>query len=633
MKNRFSLLYLLFAVLVAISTITRVVLTVKAWPHLDASFGLLLRIFGTGFFFDCVAFLYFAIPFVLYLVLVPDRLFLHPWHRPAIRTVFFCVIGALVFNAAAEYLFFDEFGTRYNFIAVDYLVYTREVVGNIRESYPLVPILGAVFAAAAVIYLAIRKLINRSLISAGGVMQRILVGAFFAAVPVLSFILVSQSLTAISANHYANEIAGNGLYDLAAAFRNSELDYARFYATRDEEAVLALLREQMRETNNHFTSRDPHDITRVITNPGPEKKLNVIVVIEESLSAEFLGTFGFRGGYTPNLDRLANESLLFTHAYATGTRTVRGLEAITLSMPPLPGVSLVKRPGNENFFSWGTLMKGKGYDTRYIYAGHGYFDNMNYFFSHNGFSIVDRSAFEKNEVTFANIWGVCDEDLFRKTVQEGDRSFAAGKPFFSMVMTTSNHRPYTYPDGKIDVPSGTGRGGGVKYADYAIGRLIREARTRPWFRDTLFVIVADHCAASAGRTDLPVKRYEIPLLVYAPAHVKPRRVGTMMSQVDIAPTVLGLLNFSYTSKFMGRDVLKMDPSRERAFISTYQLLGYLQKDSLVVLGPQQYLKTYSLDRETGAVREDDRAEATRAAVAYFQGANYVYTNRLNRIKP
>ncbi len=633
MKNRFSLLYLLFGVLVAISTLTRAVLTVMAWTHLEASLWLLIKIFGAGLFFDCVAFFYFVIPFALYLVLVPDRLFNHPWHRPIVHAVSFGVIASLVFNAVAEYTFFDEFGTRYNFIAVDYLVYTREVAGNIRESYPLVPILGGVLAIAIGIYLSIRKLIKRSFYPEGSIVQRVLAGAFFAAVPVLSFALVSQSLTAVSDNRYANEIAGNGLYDLAAAFRNSELDYGRFYVTGDQEEMLAMLREQMREKNNHFVSADPRDIARVITNPGPEKKLNVIVVVEESMSAEFMHTFGFPGEYTPNLDRLAKESLLFTHAYATGTRTVRGLEAITLSVPPLPGESVVKRPGNEDLFSWGSVMREKGYDTKFIYAGYGYFDNMSYFFSHNGFSIVDRSDFSKDEITFATIWGACDEDLFRKTIREADKSFSARKPFFSMLMTTSNHRPYTYPDGKVEIPSGTGRSGGVRYADYAIGRLIQEAKTKPWFRDTVFIIVADHCAASAGKTDLPVKRYEIPLLVYAPAHVTPRKVATMISQVDIAPTVLGLLNFSYTSNFLGRDVLKMDPSRERAFISTYQLLGYVQKDSLVVLGPQQYLKTYSLDRETGAVRETGPSAATRAAITYFQGANYVYANRLNRIKP
>ena len=148
----------------------------------------------------------------------------------------------------------------------------------------------------------------------------------------------------------------------------------------------------------------------------------------------------------------------------------------------------------------------------------------------------------------------------------------------------------------------------------------------------MFVIVADHCAASAGSTELPVKRYEIPLLVYSPAHIKPRHVDTMMSQIDLAPTVMGLLNFSYQTKFMGRDILRMDPARGRAFLSTYQKLGFLQSDSLVVLGPQKYLRSYTFDRETGKTAEvPARGPAVDAAIAYFQGASYFYTNRTNRL--
>lgn len=373
-------------------------------------------------------------------------------------------------------------------------------------------------------------------------------------------------------------------------------------------------------------------MTRQITGEGREKRLNVIVVVEESLSAEFLGAWGDTRGLSPNIDRLARESLVFSHLYASGTRTIRGLEALTLSIPPLPGTSIVKRPDNGGFRSWGEVMKEKGYDTRYIYAGYGYFDNMNAFFSANGFDIVDRNSFAQDEITFANIWGVCDEDLFRKTIRESRASFAAGRPFFSMVMTTSNHRPFTYPAGTIDIPPKTGRDGGVKYADHAIGRFLAEARTEPWFKDTVFVFVADHCASSAGKTDLPVKKYEIPLLVYAPHHVKPGRVDRMMAQVDVAPTVLGLLNMSYATDFLGRDILKEDSRPERAFISTYQKLGYIEGDRLLILSPQKGVGVVRFDRRSGATEPlpmDERL--LQEALAWYQGANYIYKNRLNRI--
>ena len=364
-----------------------------------------------------------------------------------------------MFDAVAEYLFFDEFGTRFNFIAIDYLIYTREVLGNIRESYPLPGILTGILTLSITVYLFVRKQIDNALVfSRENLARRILYGAVFVLLPVIAFIFVDQSTRNISQNSYANELAGNGIYDLFAAFRNNELDFQKFYPAKDEREALIGLRNLVKEKNNHLASSDMRDITRVIENAGPEKRLNVIVIVEESLSAEYLGAFGNTSGLTPNLDKLAKESLLFTHMYATGTRTVRGLEAITLSLPPLPGTSIVKRPKNENLFSWGSLMQAKGYEAKFIYGGYGYFDNMNYFFSHNGFHIVDRGGFAREEITFANAWGVCDADLFRKVIGEAGKSHASGKPFFSLVMTTSNHRPFTYPEGEIDIPSGSGRG-------------------------------------------------------------------------------------------------------------------------------------------------------------------------------
>lgn len=623
----------LLGLFLVLSTTTRVILLLQAWGELDAGPRLLAVIFATGFFFDCVTFSYFAVPFALVLLLLPDRARRSRYMRPFTYAAFFAATYFMLFDAAAEYFFFKEFGTRFNFIAVDYLVYTTELVRNIQESYPLPRILGALFALDVALILSIRKFIDGSIRPPAASASRrprgwVRHGAALAALPVLSFAFVNVSMTGISKNNFANELAGNGIYDFGAAFRNNELDFDRFYTTREKPHVLAGLRELLREPHSRYVNDDPADITRTIHRDGAEKRLNIIVVVEESLSADFLGTFGNRQGLTPNLDRLAGESLLFTRMYATGTRTVRGLEAIDLSIPPLPGASVVKRPRNEDFFSWGSVMREKGYDTKFLYAGYGYFDDMNHFFSHNGFDIVDRTNFAKEEISFSNVWGVCDEDLFSKTIREAGISHAAGRPFFSMVMTTSNHRPFTYPEGKIDIPSHTGREGGVKYADYAIGRFLERASKEAWFRETLFVIVADHCAGSAGKTALPVKKYEIPMMVYAPSHVRPQRVDLLASQIDIAPTVLGLLNASYRTKFFGRDILAPGPPRERAFLSTYQKLGYMDDKKLVVLEPRKKVESYSYRREDGQLTSaTDMSRQVEETLAYYQGVNIIYKNR------
>lgn len=631
-QARTGLVTLVSSTFLAVSAVIRIMLLAMTPPGSGLTAGLMAKAAVVGFFFDLVTLSYALLPVALYLILVPRRLARHRFHGWLIRGLFAAYLALLIFNACAEYLFFDEFGTRFNFIAVDYLVYTQEVIGNIRESYPLAPIFsGIALIALAGAWLLRKRLDRGSELTFAGSFRR--TGAFLLLPPILSYCFVHVSLSSISYNNFANELAGNGVYNLFAAFVNNELSFTRFYKTVPQDQANTRLRTLVAERNNSFVDPRSERFTRGIRGEGAEKRLNVIVVIEESLSAEYLGSFGNKDNITPNLDRLASQSLFFTNLYATGTRTVRGLEALTLSIPPLPGTSIVKRPENGGFRSWGEVMNAKGYQSKYIYAGHGYFDNMNAFFSGNGYRIVDRSDFDESEISFSNIWGVCDEDLFRKVIKEANVSHAAKKPFFSMVMTTSNHRPFTYPAGRIDIPAKTGRKGGVKYADYAIGRLIAEAADKPWFKDTVFVIVADHCAGSAGKTDIPVKRYEIPMFIYSPAHVKPGRVEKLMSQIDVAPTVLGLLNMSYRSDFLGRDILKGSGRPPRAFISTYQKLGYLTENELLVLGPQQYAAQYAVDRKTGEARKVALTDSLLSdMLAYYQGGDYLYQQRLNRIR-
>lgn len=631
-RSRFQSLYSLWLIIVSFSAITRTILLIKSHSEIELSALLLVKIYAVGFFFDCVTFSYVAIPFVLVAVILSDRVFNSSYFKACSYSAAFVITYLMLFNMVAEYTFFDEFATRFNFIAVDYLIYTNEVISNIRESYPVNAILGTLLLLNIAVFLPVRKHLSHSFLHTSTFAKRSKTGAVLLLLPVLSFAAVDLSLTQISPNNYADELAGNGIYCLFSAFRNNELDFNKFYVNRDDKSVLARLKGLLQEKNSSFAVKEGPAITRNIAPAGAEKHLNIVLVVEESLSAEYLTAFGNKYGITPNLDKLAHESLFFTHLYATGTRTVRGLEALTLSMPPLPGTSIVKRQKNENFVSWGSVMKEKGYDNKFIYAGHGYFDNMNYFYANNGFTTIDRTNFTKAEISFTNAWGVCDEDLFLKVIKEADVSYAGKKPFFSVVMTTSNHRPFTYPDGKIDIPSHSGREGGVKYSDYAIGRFLTEAKKKAWFNDTIFVIVADHCAGSAAKLALPIKNYEIPLLIYAPAVIKPQVVDRMMSQIDVAPTLLGLLNFKYSSAFIGKDILTSGIWTERAFISTYQKLGYIQDDKLLVLGPKKAVDYFSFVRNDGATAViQPQEDLLMNALGYIQGTNYIYKNRLNRL--
>ena len=630
-KGRFGLVYLFFMVFIAIAFVVRGILAIKSWSLIDAGAGEFILAFLTGLLMDVVTAGYMAIPLVLYALLVPSKIYHHRLHTLLIYPFFLVVIYSLIFSGVSEWFFWDEFSSRFNFIAVDYLVYTSEVIGNIRESYPLNTILGIILVASILLKLLLFPAVRQTHRHIMPFRTRLRHAAQLLLIPFLAFFFVDTSLSHISSNRYINELAGNGIYNFFAAFRNNELDYATYYRTEDETRIWPHLRQLLAQDNSRYVSADPKNITREILPDGPEKPLNVIWITVESLSASYLGYYGNDQGLSPELDKLSRESLNFTNLYATGTRTVRGLEALSLSVPPTPGRSIVKRPHNENLFSVGQIFRARGYDTRFTYGGYGYFDNMNYFFEHNGFEITDRTDMEDEEIQFANIWGVSDEDLFNRVLKDVDASYRQGRKFFNFIMTTSNHRPFTYPEGRIDIPSHSGREGGVKYTDYAIGRFIEQARQKPWFKDTVFVIVADHCASSAGEAELQFNKYLIPFLIYSPGHIPPGTVTTLASQIDVAPTLLGLLNFHYQSKFYGRDIFHTRPDQQRAFIGNYQKLGYMKDERLTILSPRQEVSAYRLDfaashAEPAPVNDSDLDEA----ITYYQSAGIAFKNHLNR---
>jgi len=580
-----------------------------------------------GLLFDAGVAAFFLAPLALILWAWPARL--ERWTKVLVVGLLLPLSALFAFVGAAELVFWNEFSSRFNFIAVDYLVYTSEVIGNIRESYDLPLALTAVAGAALVLWALLARPAWRTLGApeATGV-RRGAVGAWVA-LAVAAGLGLDARLMEFSADGRANELAGNGYFCFGHAFWRNEIDYDRFYKTLPADRAVAALAAELVPAP---PGGSPRPYEREVTAEGQERRLDVVLVSVESLSAEFLGVFGNDRGLTPNLDRLAREGLLFTRLYATGTRTVRGLEALSLSVPPTPGHSIVKRPDNGGLFTLGDVFREKEYEPLFVYGGYGYFDNMNAFFGGNGYTVVDRTALRSDQIHYENIWGVADEDLFDLTVRELDRRHAEGRRFFAHLMTTSNHRPYTYPEGRIDIPSKSGRDGGVKYTDWAIGHFIEEARKHPWFDDTVFVVVADHTHRGRGRTDLPIENYHIPMIVWSPRHVPPGRVDTIASQIDVAPTLLGMLNFSYRSRFFGHDVLHDGAAHPRALMANYQTVGLYQDGLMVELKPNRRYRI--VDAVTGEEHQlDDRGrKLLDEAIGYYQVASAAYAKGELRTK-
>jgi phosphoglycerol transferase MdoB-like AlkP superfamily enzyme len=620
--HRFSPVLLATLLLCGISLITRISLLLTSANSFDWTIANLIKVFVIGLFFDLAAASYAIIPLVIYLWLFPSKWYAKKFNSIILMLYFFIVITTLIFNAISEWIFWEEFSVRYNFIAVDYLIYTTEVIGNIRQSYPVTPVLIALISVSAIASYLLRSSFspfNSAPLKFGA---RTKFALLLLAIPLCTYFFVDHKWKNHSRNQYADELSGNGMYDFGFAFWHNQLDYDSFYQTLPIDRAVEILKKNFLSQNRDTAALGT---ARNISSASAENKMNVVMISVESLSADFLGSFGNTQNLTPNLDSLAKKGLLFTKLYASGTRTVRGLEALSLCIPPTPGQSIVKRPNNKNLFTLGNVFRSKGYNSRFIYGGYGYFDNMNEFFSQNGYEVTDRNALKENEIHYENTWGVADEDLFTLSLREFDKDYKHHKPFFAQIMTVSNHRPYTYPAGRIDIPSHTGREGAVKYTDYAIGRFIKEASTKPWFNNTIFVIVADHCAASAGKVELPVDKYHIPMIFYSPAHIAPGKFEKLVAQIDIGPTILGYLNFSYKSKFFGQNVFKMNEKAERVFISTYQSLGYIKNNKLVILDPNKKVNTYIPNFETGnSSPAPNEKWFTEEAIANYQLASELY---------
>jgi len=627
-SRRFAPAAALAAFYVSLGVVARIVLWARFGPAADVPALDLPWLLFAGLVNDAVESLYVFAPFVLYLLLVPDRWHRAPLHRGLLLVATAVTVGALIYLAVAEIYFFEEFDARFNLVAVDYLAYPTEVFVDIWEAYPVVQVLvGAMLLGSAITWLLRRRWTAGMQGVVSPLRARVVPFAAFAVALLAAAAWYPTDALSWSSNRVENEIAQNGYSSFFRAAATNEIDYHAYYASREPGANLDLLVNSLRAGGGEFTRLAEGRLDRRF--PARDDglgRLNVVLIASESFGASFSKLYGSKRDLTPNFDAYAQRGLWFSNTYASGTRTVRGLEALTASFPPIPTVSILRRPGNDGIATWGRVMHDLGYQTSFLYGGYGYFDNMNAFYAGNGFTVLDRADID--HVRFENIWGVSDEDLFDRALRHFSEQHARREPFFSIVMTTSNHKPYTFRPGleQIGIPAqGGGRAAGVRYADYALGYFLREAEKQPWFDDTVFVVVADHGARVYGKAEIPLRTYEIPLMIYAPKHIEPQRVDALMSQIDVAPTVLGLLGLPYEAPFFGQDVLHTPEASRIALFSHDHDVAIYRDGRLAVLGLDGSVHDYLYDRVRGTfgqTRPDPALDAL--GIAYFQTATELF---------
>jgi phosphoglycerol transferase MdoB-like AlkP superfamily enzyme len=598
----------------------------------DAALALL-----SGLHRDAFAALVELMPLMLWMWLLSNRQFAARWHRALFWTTALLFWFGQIFLLFTEFFFFDEFKSRFNTVAVDYLLYPREVFTNIWESYHVgVVLLVCLGLSLGWVWLARRLFSELWTRQFSAKSRRLHLGGALV-LAALAAPTLNLKGAHVSNDRTLNELANNGALAFAAAAWTHNLDYAAFYKTLPKDEAYQRARRLLAEPNSQFEETG-QSIRRRVTGDSSGPRLNVVLFLEESLGSEFWGCLGRTNTLTPEMDRLAaEEGILFTDIYACGNRTVRGMEGVLSSFPPLPGDSIVKRDLSDHVETVARVLKRDGYATVFLYGGRGLFDGMRSFAVRNGY---DRFIEQKHfaHPAFTTIWGVSDEDLFNRSVEECRALASTNQPFLATILSVSNHKPYTYPSGRIpEDPAQKKREFAVKYSDYALGQFFRAARKESFWSNTVFVVVADHGARVYGKQSIPIHSYEIPLLIAGPAVVKhPSRVAQLGSSLDVAPTVLGLVGRPYESMFFGRNLLTSAPEKGRALLNHNRDIGLLAGERLAVLGLMQTVEFYEgnpklTEMNVLARPGEAERELEQDAIAIFQVADDLYTHRRYRL--
>lgn len=540
-----------------------------------------------------------------------------PYVGPAIelflRVWFTIGLWLIVYMEVATPMFIEEYNVRPNRFFVEYLIYPKEVFSMLWTGYKLALALAAVISVATLYFgwqytgyllegLHSPAWYWRPVLALGTVALCVL-GARSS----LGHRGVNPSSVAFSTDNLMNDLVLNSTYSLLYAIKlmRRVIDAANFYPEMSDAAVVKSMQNNSQLPTHKFKHPElPTLAYREASSTGKPK--NIVILLQESLGARFVGGLGGMP-LTPNLDKLMKESWNFTRMYATGTRSIRGIEAVTTSFLPTPANAVVKLPKSQNnFYSLAQTLKTEGYQTQFVYGGESHFDNMKSFMLGNGFvNIQDITKFDNPE--FVGSWGVCDEDLYNKAHEQFSQ-FAeeSDKPFFSLVFTTTNHSPFEYPKDKIDLynkPAGTCENA-VKYSDYALGKFLEKAKNSSYWADTIFVVVADHDARVEGDQIVPIDNFHIPAVIFG-GGVGPYEDSRLASQIDLPPTLLSLAGVSAHHPMTGHDFTKeVDSNKRRAVMQYHQSFLWLNEDHhAVVFQPEREAMTFKYESKGHTLSE------------------------------
>lgn len=541
----------------------------------------------------------------------------------------------IIFMEIATPAFIETYDFRPNRLFVEYLLYPKEVFTMLKNGHLIALISSLIITLLAIIIYwkitgwAVKRLSSPSWKIRPLIAISVILIVFIGARSSFGHRGINPGMVAFSQDPLVNSLVLNSGYSVLYAVQQlkDEDKSSEQYGSMSIEEILTFVKNR---PESAYTSKEIPTLSyNQATYQGDRK--NIVIILEESLGAKYIGTLNGLP-LSPEFDQLAKEGWLFENAYATGTRSVRGIEAVTAGFTPTPARATVKLTKSQNgFFTIAELLRRQGYQTSFIYGGEKHFDNMASYFYGNGFQTIIHQPDYTNP-KFASTWGVSDEDLFDKAHETFSQLSEAKQPFFSLVFTSSNHDPFEFPDGKIELfdQEKQTRNNAAKYADYALGHFFRLAKTSNYWKNTIFLIIADHDSRVFGADLVPIYGFHIPALILGDG-IDAKRDPRLVSQIDMPPTLLSLAGVSGEYPMIGVD-LTQDINPNRAFMQYDQTQAMVKGNDVIILQPKSPAKGYKYDFVTKEFTPYEQPESLKKeALAHALLGSYLYNHRLYKL--
>lgn len=599
-------------------------------------------LFPIGFRFDLILLCYISFLPALLISLLPDKT-LH-YFRKFLNVYFILFLFLLLMMELSTPDFITQYDTRPNRLFLDYLIYPKEVIGTLVKSY-LPSMIFTFIVLGTTLYFAFKH--GKKLFFPKENNYKIKLLLF----PLVAFLLlfgarssltskrpINASNAVFSIDQLTNCMGLNSLYTVsfAAYSLKNEDNTAKMYGKMDVAEAYARVKKYMTAQPEDFTDKDLPLLHVQQPDSLQKQPYNLVIFLQESLGAEYVGSLGGLP-LTPEFDKLSKEGLLFTNLYCTGTRSVRGIEAVVTGFLPSPSESVVKLSNSQNgFFTLADVLKREGYDTSFIYGGMANFDNMASFFNGNGFeNIVDETDFDKDGKKYAmkGTWGYSDEDLVTKA---NDYFKSKGnKPFFSLMFSTSNHEPFEFPNGRIKLYDKTKNtvNNAMKYADFSIGKFFELAKKEAYFQNTIFIVIADHNTRTYGKHLVPIHKFHIPALIIGPGIPKGQNYDKLLSQIDIPPTLLSMIGAKVEIPMVGRNIsqLKAD-TKGRAMMQFHDINAFRVDNQVVIMQPNKEPLQFEIKSDTALTPVKLDPELAKDALAHVTAASDLYKERKYKLR-